>query len=69
MLLDEVQSGVGRTGTLWGYEQEGITHDAMSPYVDVTAGLSGRNSLSVPRTDFSVEFPLDLFLAVLAIWQ
>jgi predicted acetylornithine/succinylornithine family transaminase len=37
MLLDEVQSGVGRTGTLWAYEQEGIAPDAMS----IAKGIAG----------------------------
>jgi acetylornithine/N-succinyldiaminopimelate aminotransferase len=37
MLLDEVQSGVGRTGTLWAYEQEGVVPDAMS----LAKGLGG----------------------------
>lgn len=37
MLLDEVQSGVGRTGTLWGYEQEDVTPDAMS----IAKGIGG----------------------------
>ncbi len=37
MLLDEVQSGVGRTGTLWGYEHEGVAPDAMS----LAKGLGG----------------------------
>jgi acetylornithine/N-succinyldiaminopimelate aminotransferase len=39
MLLDEVQSGVGRTGTLWAYEQEGITPDAMSLAKGIGGGL------------------------------
>jgi acetylornithine/succinyldiaminopimelate/putrescine aminotransferase len=37
LLLDEVQTGLGRTGTVWCYEQEGV-----APDVVVTAkGLSG----------------------------
>lgn len=39
MLLDEVQSGVGRTGTLWGYEQEGVLPDAMSIAKGIGGGL------------------------------
>lgn len=39
MLLDEVQSGVGRTGTLWAYEQEGIVPDAMSLAKGIAGGL------------------------------
>ncbi|HEY1100526.1 MAG TPA: acetylornithine transaminase [Myxococcota bacterium] len=37
MLLDEVQSGVGRTGTLWAYEQEGFVPDAMA----IAKGIGG----------------------------
>ena len=37
MLLDEVQSGVGRCGTLWAYELDGVIPDAMS----LAKGLGG----------------------------
>jgi predicted acetylornithine/succinylornithine family transaminase len=46
MLLDEVQSGVGRTGTLWAYEQEGCVPDAMS----VAKGIAGGLPLGVMLT-------------------
>lgn len=46
MLLDEVQSGVGRTGTLWAYEQEGIVPDAMS----LAKGIAGGMPLGVMLT-------------------
>ncbi len=39
MLLDEVQTGVGRTGTLWAYEQEGIVPDAMAIAKGIGGGL------------------------------
>ena len=39
MLVDEVQSGVGRTGTLWAYEQEGVRPDAMSVAKGIGGGL------------------------------
>lgn len=39
LLLDEVQSGVGRTGTLWGYEQEGVVPDAMSLAKGIANGV------------------------------
>ncbi len=37
MLLDEVQSGVGRCGTMWAYEQEGVIPDAMA----IAKGIGG----------------------------
>ena len=40
MLLDEVQSGVGRTGALWAYELEGVVPDAMSLAKGLGGGLS-----------------------------
>src|SRR5262249_35710781 len=37
LIFDEVQTGVGRTGTLWGYEQEDVTPDMMT----LAKGLAG----------------------------
>ena len=37
LILDEVQTGVGRTGTLWAYEQFGIEPDVMT----LAKGLGG----------------------------
>jgi acetylornithine/N-succinyldiaminopimelate aminotransferase len=37
LVFDEVQTGMGRTGTLWGYEQVGVTPDAMT----LAKGLGG----------------------------
>lgn len=37
LMLDEVQTGVGRTGTMWGYQQFGIEPDVMT----LAKGLAG----------------------------
>jgi acetylornithine/N-succinyldiaminopimelate aminotransferase len=37
LVFDEVQTGMGRTGTLWGYEQAGVVPDAMT----LAKGLGG----------------------------
>jgi acetylornithine aminotransferase/acetylornithine/N-succinyldiaminopimelate aminotransferase len=37
LILDEVQTGVARTGTLWAYEQEGVEPDIMT----LAKGLAG----------------------------
>ena len=31
LLCDEVQTGMGRTGGMWGYEQLGVEPDALTP--------------------------------------
>jgi acetylornithine/succinyldiaminopimelate/putrescine aminotransferase len=37
LILDEVQTGMGRTGTLWAYQQTGVTPDVIT----IAKGLGG----------------------------
>ncbi|MBV9205089.1 MAG: efflux RND transporter permease subunit [Actinobacteria bacterium] len=69
LLLDTVNGGHATLGSLAqvrvAAEPEDITHDAMSPYVDVTARLSGR-SLSSARAAAAaglraISFPLGYY--------
>ncbi|MDQ6822395.1 MAG: aminotransferase class III-fold pyridoxal phosphate-dependent enzyme, partial [Actinomycetota bacterium] len=39
LILDEVQCGMGRTGTLWAYEQTGIVPDALTTAKALGGGL------------------------------
>jgi acetylornithine/N-succinyldiaminopimelate aminotransferase len=39
LVFDEVQCGVGRTGTLWHYEQHGVTPDIMTLAKPIGGGL------------------------------
>jgi acetylornithine/succinyldiaminopimelate/putrescine aminotransferase len=39
LVFDEVQCGMGRTGTLWAYQQTGVTPDAMTSAKALGGGL------------------------------
>jgi acetylornithine/succinyldiaminopimelate/putrescine aminotransferase len=39
LVFDEIQSGMGRTGTLWAYEQTGVTPDALTSAKALGGGL------------------------------
>ena len=39
LVFDEVQTGMGRTGTLWGYEHSGVVPDAMTVAKSLGGGL------------------------------
>jgi predicted acetylornithine/succinylornithine family transaminase len=39
LVFDEIQSGMGRTGTLWAYEQTGVVPDALTAAKSLGGGL------------------------------
>jgi beta-alanine--pyruvate transaminase len=49
LVFDEVQCGMGRTGTLWAYEQTGVTPDVMTVAKGLTSGAAPMGAVFVRR--------------------
>jgi len=49
LVFDEVQCGMGRTGTLWAYEQTGVTPDAITAAKALGGGLPIGALITAPR--------------------
>jgi predicted acetylornithine/succinylornithine family transaminase len=49
LVFDEVQCGMGRTGTLWAYEQTGVIPDAMTVAKALGGGLPIGALITAPR--------------------
>jgi acetylornithine/N-succinyldiaminopimelate aminotransferase len=57
LIADEIQTGVGRTGALWGYESSGIEPDVMTLGKGLGGGLPA--AALVTRNEFCVFEPGD----------
>ena len=55
LILDEIQCGMGRTGTLWAYEQLGVTPDVMTVAKGLGGGLPVGACVSSPETASVLE--------------
>lgn len=51
LLFDEVQTGMGRTGTLWAYEQTGVVPDAITTAKALGGGLPIGALVTGPRLE------------------
>ncbi|HEY5430610.1 MAG TPA: aspartate aminotransferase family protein [Solirubrobacteraceae bacterium] len=49
LIFDEIQTGMGRTGTLWAYEQTGVIPDAMTSAKALGGGLPIGALITGPR--------------------
>ncbi len=48
LIFDEVQTGMGRTGTLWHFEQVGVTPDVMTSAKALAGGLPMGATITTP---------------------
>jgi acetylornithine/N-succinyldiaminopimelate aminotransferase len=55
LILDEIQCGMGRTGTLWAHEQVGVTPDVMTVAKGLGGGLPVGACVSSPETAAVLE--------------
>jgi acetylornithine/succinyldiaminopimelate/putrescine aminotransferase len=49
LVFDEIQSGMGRTGTVWAYEQTGVVPDALTAAKGLGGGLPIGALVTGPR--------------------
>jgi acetylornithine/succinyldiaminopimelate/putrescine aminotransferase len=49
LILDEIQTGMGRTGTLWAYEQVGVTPDVITVAKGLGGGLAIGAMIAAPH--------------------
>lgn len=55
LIFDEIQCGVGRTGTLWAHEPSGVTPDLMSLAKPLAAGLPIGAALMTAKVHEAIE--------------
>jgi len=49
LVFDEIQTGMGRTGTLWAYEQTGVVPDALTSAKSLGGGLPIGALITAPK--------------------